>query len=52
VPQDSSDVFRDAVFARTSAPNLTDPVAMYQGGAFLSQGEPMTAHKRSDATQA
>ncbi|MBV5299160.1 MAG: NAD(P)-dependent oxidoreductase [Rhodoferax sp.] len=52
VPQDSSDVFRDAVYARTSASDLNDPVAIYQGGAFLFQGEPMTAHKRSDATKA
>jgi uronate dehydrogenase len=37
VPQDSSDVFRDAVFARTSAPDLTDPAAIYQGGAFVKQ---------------
>lgn len=35
VPQDSSDVFRDAVFARTSAPDLNDPVAIYQGGGFV-----------------
>jgi uronate dehydrogenase len=35
VPQDSSDVFREAVFARTNAPDLTDPAAIYQGGAFV-----------------
>lgn len=35
VPQDSSDVFRDAVFARTSAPDLNDPVAIHQGGGFV-----------------
>ncbi len=35
VPQDSSDVFRDAVFARTTPPNPTDPVALYQGGGFV-----------------
>ncbi|UJW79523.1 NAD-dependent epimerase/dehydratase family protein [Hydrogenophaga sp. SL48] len=35
VPQDSSDVFRDAVFARTSAPDLNDPAAVYQGGGFV-----------------
>ena len=35
VPQDSSDVFRDAVYARTSAPDLNDPVAIYQGGGFV-----------------
>lgn len=35
VPQDSSDVFRDAVFARTAAPDLNDPAAIYQGGGFV-----------------
>jgi uronate dehydrogenase len=35
VPADTSDVFRDAVFARTSTPNLNDPAAIYQGGAFV-----------------
>lgn len=35
VPQDSSDVYRDAVFARTSAPDLNDPAAIYQGGGFV-----------------
>lgn len=38
VPQDSSDVFRDAVYARTSAPDLTDPAAIYQGGGFVKAG--------------
>ena len=38
VPQDSSDVFRDAVFARTSSPDLKDPVAQYQGGGFVASG--------------
>ncbi len=38
VPQDSSDVFRDAVYARTSAPDLSDPVAQFQGGGFVSAG--------------
>ena len=35
VPRDSSDVFREAVFARTTAPDLSDPAAIYQGGAFV-----------------
>lgn len=35
VPQDSSDVFRDAVFARTPTPDPKDPVALYQGGGFV-----------------
>lgn len=38
VPQDSSDVFREAVYARTSAPDLNDPAAIYQGGAFVKAG--------------
>ncbi len=38
VPQDSSDVFRDAVYARTPAPDLNDPAAIYQGGAFVKAG--------------
>ena len=47
VPKDSSDVYRDDIYARTQAPNITDPTAIYQGGAFLLVGEPMTAHKSS-----
>jgi uronate dehydrogenase len=35
VPQDSSDVFRDAVYASTAAPDLTDPAVIYQGGGFV-----------------
>ena len=35
VPQDSSDVFREAVFARTPVPDLNDPAAIYQGGGFV-----------------
>lgn len=38
VPQDSSDVFRDAVFARTPVPDATDPAVIHQGGAFLKMG--------------
>lgn len=37
-PQDSSDVFREAVYARTSPPDLSDPAAIYQGGAFVKAG--------------
>ena len=37
-PQDSSEVFRDAVYARTPAPDLNDPVAQFQGGAFVVSG--------------
>jgi uronate dehydrogenase len=36
VPQDSSDPFRPAVYARTSAPDLSDPAALYQGGGFVT----------------
>ncbi len=36
--QDSSDIFRDAVFARTPAPDLTDPAVQFQGGAFVKAG--------------
>ncbi len=35
VPQDSSDIFRDVVYARTPAPDLTDPAVIYQGGGFV-----------------
>ncbi len=38
VPQDSSDVFRDAVYARTAAPDLSDPAVQFQGGAFVRMG--------------
>jgi uronate dehydrogenase len=38
VPQDSSDVFREAVYARTPEPDLSDPVVQYQGGAFVRTG--------------
>ena len=38
VPQDSSDVFRDAVYARTAAPDLGDPAVLCQGGAFVKMG--------------
>lgn len=38
VPQDSSDVFREAVYARTPAPDLNDPVVQFQGGGFVVAG--------------
>jgi uronate dehydrogenase len=44
-PQDSSDIFRDAIYARTPEPDLSDPTVQYQGGGFLMAGIPMTAHK-------
>ncbi len=37
-PQDSSDVFRDAVYARTEAPDLSDPAVQFQGGGFTKAG--------------
>ena len=37
-PQDSSDVFRDAVYARTPEPDLTDPAVQFQGGGFVKIG--------------
>jgi uronate dehydrogenase len=38
VPKDSSDVFRDAVYARTPEPDLSDPVVQFQGGGFVVAG--------------
>ncbi len=38
VAQDSSDIFREAVYARTPEPDLKDPVALYQGGGFVVAG--------------
>jgi uronate dehydrogenase len=38
VAQDSSDIFRDAVYACTPAPDLNDPVAQFQGGGFVVAG--------------
>jgi uronate dehydrogenase len=37
-PQDSSDPFREAVFARTPQPDLSDPAVQFQGGAFVRTG--------------
>ena len=37
-PLDSSDVFREAVYARTPEPDLTDPAVLYQGGGFVKIG--------------
>ena len=38
LPQDSSDVFRESVYARTAAPDRSDPAATYQGGGFVKAG--------------
>lgn len=37
-PRDSSEVFRVAVEARQPSIDVTDPAAVYQGGAFVKQG--------------
>ena len=46
VPQDSSDGFREAIYARTPEPDASDPTVQYQGGTFLMAGIPMTAHRK------
>ena len=46
VPQDSSDGFREAIYAATPEPDVTDPCVQYQGGTFLMAGIPMTAHRK------
>ncbi len=38
VPQDSSDVYREAIYAKTPAPDLGDPTVIYQGGGFVKAG--------------
>jgi uronate dehydrogenase len=38
VPQDSSDIFREAIYAATPQPDLTDPAVIYQGGGFVKAG--------------
>lgn len=37
-PKDSSDMFREAVFARTPEPDLSDPAMQFQGGTFVKAG--------------
>ncbi len=37
-PQDSSEPFRAATYARTPAPDPCDPAAVHQGGAFVRMG--------------
>jgi uronate dehydrogenase len=34
-PQDSSDPYRDVIYAQTPEPDLTDPAVQFQGGAFV-----------------
>lgn len=38
LPQDSSDGLRDALLARTSAPDQDDPTVRFQGGALVRAG--------------
>ncbi|QJC56065.1 Uronate dehydrogenase [Polaromonas vacuolata] len=38
VPLDSSDIFRDAVYAKTQMPDASDPATVYQGGGFVKAG--------------
>jgi uronate dehydrogenase len=38
VPQDSADVFRDRMLARTLPPDPSDPASLYQGGVFVRTG--------------
>ncbi|MEO8857617.1 MAG: NAD(P)-dependent oxidoreductase [Burkholderiaceae bacterium] len=38
VPQDNSEQFREAMFARTPEPHLHDPAVQCQGGAFVCMG--------------
>ena len=38
VPQDSADVFREAMYARTPQPDLNDPAVQHQGGGFVRMG--------------
>ncbi len=38
IPQDSADGFRDAIHARTPAPDLNDPAVQFQGGPFVKAG--------------
>ena len=37
-PLDSSDSFRESIFANTPAPDLQDPAAVHQGGVFVRTG--------------
>ena len=37
-PRDSADVFRQAIHARTPAPDLNDPAVQHQGAGFVRMG--------------
>lgn len=38
VPQDTSDIFREAIYARTTEPDLDNPAPVFQGGSFVKMG--------------
>ncbi len=38
VPQDSADSYREAIYAKTGAPDVRDPVVKFQGGAYVAMG--------------
>jgi uronate dehydrogenase len=38
LPHDNSDVFREAIYARTPAPDLSRPEVQFQGGGFVVAG--------------
>lgn len=38
VPQDSSDVFKEAIHLKTPPPDLNNPAQVFQGGAFVTAG--------------
>jgi len=37
-PQDTSDVFKEEIFQTTVAPDVNDPIAIFQGGAYVAMG--------------
>ncbi len=47
VPKDSADGFREAVYASTPEPDLSDPVVQFQGGGTLMAGIAMTSHLKA-----
>ena len=38
MPKDSSDIFRESIYARTTAPDLDDPAVQFQGGGCVKLG--------------
>jgi uronate dehydrogenase len=37
-PKDSTDSFKESIYQKTSAPDLSNPAHIFQGGAFVSAG--------------